>query len=166
MNEENYTATITVDRTPHEAFAAINNVRGWWSETIEGDSEQLGDVFLFHVPDAHRCTMTLTEVVPDRKVVWHVSDSYIKFAEDTAEWEDTEVVFEISETDGGTEVRFTHVGLVPAFDCFDICSNAWGAYITSSLRNLITTGQGDPFRKTSTIDSELRKHAAEALTRG
>ena len=36
------------------------------------------------------------------------------------EWKDTEVVFEISEKGGKTEVRFTHVGLVYAYECFDI----------------------------------------------
>jgi hypothetical protein len=35
-------------------------------------------------------------------------------------------------------------GLVPAYECYDVCSNAWGQYITGSLRKLITTGTGEP----------------------
>lgn len=42
------------------------------------------------------------------------------------------------------QVRFTHAGLVPAYECYDVCSNAWGEYITGSLRKLITTGKGEP----------------------
>lgn len=158
----NYTETILVDQTPAEAFAAINNVRGWWSEMVEGDTSKLGDVFVFNVPDVHRCTLTLTEVVPDSKVVWSVSDCHIAFIEDKAEWDGTSIVFEVSETDGKTSVRFTHVGLVPAFECFDICSNAWGSYITSSLRNLITTGTGDPYRESGTFETEVLKHQTTA----
>jgi hypothetical protein len=46
-----------------------------------------------------------------------------------------------------TEVRFTHAGLVPEYECFDVCSNAWGFFIGDSLRNLITTGDGTPIAK-------------------
>ena len=43
-----------------------------------------------------------------------------------------------------TEFRFTHVGLVPAIECYGDCSGAWGFYINDSLRSLITTGKGQP----------------------
>jgi hypothetical protein len=43
MNDQNLTAAILVDQTPDEAFAAINDVRGWWSGEIEGSTEKLGD---------------------------------------------------------------------------------------------------------------------------
>ena len=36
------------------------------------------------------------------------------------------------------------MGLAPDVECFDSCSNAWGFYITGSLRNLIANGQGEP----------------------
>ena len=35
MTDNNFTTTITVDQTPEAAFAAINNVRGWWSQEIK-----------------------------------------------------------------------------------------------------------------------------------
>jgi hypothetical protein len=68
----------------------------------------------------------------------------MSFIDDQSEWIDTEIWFELCENDGTTEVRFTHAGLVPQYECFDICSNAWGFYIGGSLRSLITTGQGKP----------------------
>jgi|SRR4051794_22847675 len=144
MSDSNFTTTFSVEQTPQEAFAAITNVRGWWSEEIEGGTERLGDEFTYRNQDVHHCTMRLVDVVPDRKVVWLVLDNYFDFTEDKTEWKGTNVVFEISRNGGSTEVRFTHAGLVPEYECFDVCSNAWGSYINGSLRNLITTGKGQP----------------------
>jgi hypothetical protein len=50
----------------------------------------------------------------------------------------------IDGTNGGTEVRFTQVGLVPEQECFDICHGAWTHYLGDSLTSLLTTGTGKP----------------------
>jgi len=144
--EENKTFSIAfvVDNTPQEVFDAINNVRGWWSQAIEGDTNRLGAVFNYHYQDVHRATFKITEFVPGQKVVWHVVDNYFNFIKDKTEWIGTDIVFEIARQGDQTEVRFTHDGLVPAYECYDVCSNAWGSYITVSLRDLITTGKGRP----------------------
>ncbi len=147
MSSLNFTATLTVDKTPEEAFAAVNDVRGWWSGDIEGDTDKLGDEFTYRYEDIHYSKQKITEMVPGKKVVWHVEDSYLKFVEDKTEWNGTDVIFEISQIDGKTEVRFTHVGLVPEYECFENCSSAWGFYINTSLRNLITAGKGEPNEK-------------------
>ena len=144
MSDQHYTTTIEVDQTPHAAFAAINNVRGWWSGEIEGDTDKLGAEFTYRVPDIHYCKMTITEFIPGKKVVWHVLDSDISYTQVKTEWTDTRISFEISTKGGKTEVRFTHIGLVPAYECYRDCSNAWGSLIHGSLRTLIVTGQDQP----------------------
>jgi hypothetical protein len=48
------------------------------------------------------------------------------------------------QKEGKTEVRFTHIGLVPAFQCYGDCSGAWGVLIKENLRKLITTGKAQP----------------------
>jgi hypothetical protein len=127
-----------VDQSPREAFEAIRNVRGWWSEEITGSTEKLGDEFNYHYKDAHACTMRLVELVPDKRVVWLVTDNLFSFTEDKTEWKNTKVIFEI---------HFTHEGLVPAYECYNICSDAWGSYIRGSLKSLIATGKGSPNAK-------------------
>ena len=144
MKNQNFTTAFSVDKTPKEAFDAINNVRGWWSGNIEGSTDKLGAVFTYSYEDLHRSRQKITEFVPGKKVVWHVLDSSLNFVKDKTEWNGTDIIFEINRKDDKTEVRFTHVGLVPAFECFDSCSNAWGGYINGSLRNLITKGKSRP----------------------
>jgi uncharacterized protein YndB with AHSA1/START domain len=147
MKTENFTTSFLVDQSPEEVFDAINNVRGWWSGEIDGSTDSLGDVFTYRYKDVHRTTQKITEMVPGKKVVWHVTDAELNFVKDKTEWNGTDIVFEIAKKDGKTEVRFTHVGLVPAFECYGGCSGAWGFYINDSLRNLIASGKGEPNQK-------------------
>jgi hypothetical protein len=147
MSGRNFTAAFVVDQTPEEAYAAINNVRGWWSGEIEGSTDRLGSEFTYRYEDIHYSKQKITELVPGKKVVWLVLDSYLNFVKDRTEWNGTKITFEVSKKGKKTEVRFTHVGLVPEYECFDNCSNAWGFYVNGSLRSLITTGEGEPNQK-------------------
>jgi hypothetical protein len=144
MADHGFATTFAVDRAPTEAFDAITNVRGWWSEEIDGRTDQLGAEFTYRHEDVHRCRIRVTEAVPGRKVSWLVVDNYFKFTEDETEWTGTTISFDISEKDGQTEVRFTHQGLVPAYECFEVCCTAWGFYVNGSLQSLITNGEGQP----------------------
>ena len=142
MNARSFTDAFTVEQSPEEVFAAVNNVRGWWSETIEGASDRLGAEFRYRHMDVHDSTQKITALEPGRKVAWRVTDSRINFVED--EWNRTDIVFDITRTNGKTELRMTHVGLVPELKCFSDCSGGWRFYFGSSLRKLITTGKGQP----------------------
>ena len=147
MKNPGFTTSISVNQNPEETFAAINNVRGWWSGEIEGNTNKLGAEFTYRYKDVHRSQQKITEFVPGKRVVWQVLDSQLSFVKDQSEWTGTEIVFEISEKNGKTEVRFTHAGLVPEYECFDSCSNAWGTLVNGNLRKLIATGecQADAF---------------------
>jgi Activator of Hsp90 ATPase homolog 1-like protein len=144
MEPRNYTTSFAVDQTPQEVFKAVNNVRGWWSQQIDGDTDKLGDVFTFSHKTDHRSTHEITEFVPGKRVVWKTRQASINFVRDRTEWNGTEIVFEIGKKGGKTELRFTHIGLVPTIECYDGCSGAWSYYVGESLRNLITTGKGKP----------------------
>jgi hypothetical protein len=126
MKKQDFTTTLLVDQSPQEVFDDINNVRWWWSEEIEGNTDKLGAEFKFHYQDFHRSTQTITELVPGKKVVWHISEAQLNFVKNKTEWNNTEVVFEITRKGDKAELRFTHIGLVPAFECYGDCSGAWG----------------------------------------
>jgi hypothetical protein len=162
MNTPDFTTAILVDQSPEAAFDAVNNVRGWWSEEIEGSTDQLNETFNYHYGDVHRSSMKITELIPNQKVVWLVLDNYFKFTKDKSEWVNTKIIFDISERAGKTQVRFTHQGLVPEYECYDVCKNAWSKYIQDSLRSLITTGKGQPNGKDKPQTEDEKKLSATA----
>ena len=79
MKGQDFTITFTIDQTPEEAFRVIKNVRGWWSQQIEGNTDKLGDQFTYRYKDVHSCKMKLIELVPYTKVVWLVVDNDFNF---------------------------------------------------------------------------------------
>jgi hypothetical protein len=155
MKTSDYTTTILVDKPAKEVFNAINNVRGWWSESIEGNTAKLNEEFLYYYKDVHISKMRIVEFVPDKKVVWLVLENHFNFTKDKTEWNGNKIVFEITEKGNKTELRFTHVGLVPEYECYDVCNDAWTSYIQGSLKDLITTGKGKPNAKEGGLNAEL-----------
>ena len=143
VKEQNYTVRFSVDRTPQEVFAAINNAQVWWTGQpgVTGSTHQLGDVFTYRYGDVHRTKHKVTELVKDKKIVWHTLEAQLNFVDNKSEWTGTDIVFEITKQGDQTEVRFTHVGLVPAIQCYGDCSGAWEYYMNECLRGLITTGK-------------------------
>jgi hypothetical protein len=146
MKKQDYTATILVKATANKAFQSINQVTAWWTENIEGRSEKLNDVFTIHFGEAF-VTMKIVESVPDKKVVWNVTDCYLHWFADKKEWKGTQIVFEISAEGDSTSIQFTHVGLEPQVECYDNCVKGWDQYFKGSLAKLINEGKGLPQRK-------------------
>lgn len=147
MDQQDFTATILVKQSPATAFRAIMNFRAWWSEDIEGKADQLNEVFFYHYKDVHLCKMKLIEIEPNKKLIYQVLDNQFNFVADKNEWINTKLIFEVSEENERTKIKFTHKGLAPEDECYDICEDAWRKFINQSLYNLITTGKGQPTRK-------------------
>jgi len=106
--------------------------------------DRVGGEFDYHYQDVHRCRVRVTELVPGATVAWLVLEHHFDFTRDRSEWTGTRIVFDISERDGGAEIRFRDVGLVPAYECFEVRSNAWHGYLHGSLKQLVETGAGQP----------------------
>ncbi|MCF0041316.1 SRPBCC family protein [Dyadobacter fanqingshengii] len=141
MENQDFTTSITVDKSPAEVFDAILNVRGWWSglygESFEGSSEKVGDEFSFLAGGGmHYSKQKLVELEQDKKLVWLVTESNLTFLENTNEWQGTRISFELFPEGEKTKVVFTHVGLIPEFECYNSCAPAWTGYVQDQRLNL------------------------------
>ncbi len=142
MSKSDFTTTIEVEQSAKEVFAAINNVSAWWQGETTGDTSKLNDEFIYRMEDIHFSKQKVVELTPDKKIVWLVTESKLSFTKDKSEWTGTKISFEISRVKNKTLIHFTHIGLVPEFECYDACSNGWTGLIQKSLFSLITTGKG------------------------
>ena len=147
MKKQDYHVSITVNATVKEVFKNINSVTKWWTDDLEGSSQKLNDEFTVQFGDVHVSRQKLIEVVPDKKVVWLVTDSKLNFIKDKQEWTNTKISFELSQHDNKTQINFTHTGLVPQIECYNSCVKGWDYYIKGSLFKLLTEGKGTPESK-------------------
>lgn len=155
MEGKDFKTIIWVEQDAATAFKAIQNFRGWWSLSIEGHTDRLNEVFLYHYKDVHICKIKLVEAVADKRLVYQVLDNHFNFTKDKTEWIDTRIVFDISKEGNKTKIEFTHEGLVPEYECYDVCHDAWTSYIQGSLYYLITTGKGNPNPEEGGLNAEL-----------
>ena len=176
MNTNDFSTAISVNENPRQVFDAINNVRGWWSEEINGVTLHEGDVFDYHFEDIHRCKIQIIESIPGQIVAWRVLENYFKpgiFGEfehsnvsasgfDQIEWVGTVMVFAIEEKAGKTTLTFTHEGLTSEYECFEVCATGWRHYINNSLYHLIVSGKGLPNTTGRPMTSSEKKFAAES----
>ena len=142
MGNKNYAATIEVAQSPEEVFKHLTEVWKWWSKDYEGRSAKLNDEFVICHPDKHYSKQQLVEVVPNKKIVWLVTDSTLSWLEkDKHEWTNSRMIFEISTHGDKTVLNFTHEGLVPEKECYAACERGWNMVIKDWLFNYITTGK-------------------------
>ena len=75
-------------------------------------------------------------------MIWLVTESKLDWLErDKAEWTGTKMVFDITTNGDQTVLRFTHEGLVPEKECFELCEQGWNMVIKERLFNFITVGK-------------------------
>jgi hypothetical protein len=144
MGSKNFTVAIEVEKSPQEVFKVITgDVSKWWGgKDLSGSSTNLNDEFVVHHHGAHYSKQKLIEVIPEKKVVWHVTEGTLRWLKnDKQEWTNTKMIFEIKAQNGKTILHFTHEGLVPEKECYHECQKGWTMVITDWLFNYITEGK-------------------------
>src|SRR5690242_1748794 len=86
---KSFIASIRVSKPESDAFNAIKNFRGWWSEEIEGSTDKLNETFFYHYKDIHLCKIKLIEKIPGKKLVYQVLENEFNFIDDKSEWVNT-----------------------------------------------------------------------------
>jgi len=140
---KDFTTRHLVNQSPKEIFNTILDVRGWWSglhaEEITGTTDRLNSEFTFLAGGgAHYSKQKLIEAIPGERIVWLVTDSKLTFLDNEEEWIGTKICFDISTQGDKTQVRFTHLGLVPSIECYNECSGAWSQYLKKFLSPLLS----------------------------
>lgn len=143
MTTQDYHRSITLNVTPREAMEKIGRVSDWWAKNYEGKSQKQGDEFTVRFGDTF-VNFKLTEVIPEKKVVWHVTDCNLHWINAKKEWKGTDVIFELNPENNSTRIDFTHRGLVPGVECYNDCEKGWDGHITQSLTTFLAGGKGKP----------------------
>ncbi len=143
MAQQYLNYSISAKITPAEAADKISRPSEWWGKNIDGTSQKPGDTFTYHAGDTW-VTFKVAEVIPDKKIVWKVSDCNLHWIDDKKEWKDTSIVWDIAMSGDSAQIHFTHQGLVPGMECYNDCEKGWSDYIKQSLFKFITKNEGLP----------------------
>jgi Activator of Hsp90 ATPase homolog 1-like protein len=143
LQKNSLTLSFTAKISTHEALDKISNVSQWWGVGFEGIAKQQGDHFIVKMGSGAYFNCTVTELIPDKKMVWTVDECYMPWYSDKQEWKDTRMIFELFKNEGETRLTFTHEGLTPDVECYKDCKPGWTHWITRSLFSYLTTGKGD-----------------------
>lgn len=150
MKLKDYHKSITVNISAREALDYINRVSEWWATNFKGNSEKLDDIFTVRFGKTF-VTFKIIEFLPDKKVVWLVTDCFLDWLKNKKEWKDTKINWEISTNKSAQQISMTHIGLVPGIECYNDCEKGWNFYVGESLLKLITQQKGVP-------DTPIRQH--------
>lgn len=141
MNYKDYSYSFESSKTPEQNFDILLDVRKWWTglygEVIKGKSKIINDEFSFSAGSGvHYTKHRLIELVPNKKIVWEVTESNLSFLKNPDEWTGTKISFEISQQGNKTQITFLHQGLVPKIECYNGCAGAWTAYMDNLAEQL------------------------------
>ena len=153
MKIQNYQASITAPVSPREAFEKINRLPAWWGKDFTGRTEKLDDVFTIRFGETW-VTFKVVDSILDEKMEWEIIDCHLPWLADQTEWKNTNLIWKLSAKAEATQIDFTHVGLIPEVECYDVCVNGWDFYIKESLFKLLSGGQGLPNGRGRCVESQ------------
>ncbi len=150
---KDYQKSITVNNAASEIYAAITqHIPDWWSDDFSGASSQKGDRYDIAFGETRK-TFEITDVIPNKQVVWLCLKAHIDMKALTRkdEWVGTRLIWTITSDGQGTTLTLLHEGLNKSFECYDVCESGWD-YFIGSLEAFLITRKGTPYHKKEAIE--------------
>src|SRR5258708_5951073 len=94
MENQNYNCAFVVKNPAQEVYESICRVPEWWTINTEGNSKKINDAFTIHFGET-RVDFKIVEIIPNKKIVWLVTDCFLHWLDDKTEWKNTKLTFEI-----------------------------------------------------------------------
>src|ERR1700759_4977063 len=136
MKNGNYLISINVNADAQKTFENICRVTAWWAGNIDGNTNNLNDVFTINWGETF-VKFKITTFQPYSYIVCIVTDCNLPWLKNKKEWNDTSVEWSISEENHQTKISMTHIGLTPNIECYEGCEQGWNFFTGKSLLNLI-----------------------------
>lgn len=144
---KHYRQSLQIQAHPSVVYAALTTatgLRGWWTQDCDV-AASLGGTHRFRFGPHHK-DLRVEQLEPERLVRWHCTGACIDLPQLSRkdEWVGTDIVFRLEAlNDGRTRLDFEHQGLVPTFECYELCDQGWRHFL-ASLQHYAETGQGTP----------------------
>lgn len=162
-----YQQSFIAKADPAAVYAALTTpegLRGWWTPECAVAAE-VGGTNHFRFGGTHKA-MRIERLEPGREVRWRCTAAHIdvdRLARKD-EWVGTQLVFHLApDGQGQTRLDFAHLGLVPALECYDLCSNGWRHFL-GSLQQFVETGHGTPYERGSSCQAKSETRSEQNMT--
>ncbi len=154
MKDDNYKRTITVDASPEAVYVALTTGYANWWTPCDAEFNKVGDRIKFTFPpNVSYWTLEARILEPNRIVELRCVEAIHKIADkpdaSETEWLGSTVRWSIESHAEQTGIHFTHYGLTPELDCYDVCESGWDMFFVGSLKSYLDTGVGKPHQTES-----------------
>jgi len=134
---------VPIKASPEAVYKAITDpegLRSWWTTDVEAEAKEGGlGVFRFEGGQV-QMRMRVKSLSVGKGVRWQVEEPT------PPEWEGTEISWDLTENEGGTNLLFAHRGWKSTGSSFPFINYSWGYYLLSLVKYL-EEGTGFPHDK-------------------
>lgn len=141
-NTDNYHIEVFLNVENTTVFTALTKqLESWWGK-VDTSISKVGDTFTIHFGKAF-WTFNVVQYDLNSKLIWECIDGQPSLEK---EWVGTILQWELKPhaNNSGSVLNFTHNGLTPDFECYDICAPTWTRFLNESLKNFLESGKGMP----------------------
>lgn len=138
---KNYEHTITVNLAPSQVFDAITKeMSNWWTD-MTSVVNKIGDKTTAKFEDGTTWSFEVVTLHENKLIEFHCYEANhihpVTTPEMRTEWEDTTLRFEMIPRGAETDIHFTHIGLTPKLNCYDLCHSGWDHFFGSAFKTYL-----------------------------